>query len=231
MAQGGSASGYSQSVLNDDPCGYWRLGESMLPVASDSSGVGSHGTYIAGVTLEAPGAVVGDADTAASFDGAGQTKLEILADYEFIGTQEFSVELWVNPPALTTGYPTLIGQFDDLTTVKNGWWIHAKLDSTIFWREDGMGKDAAQGPPLATDAFTHLVATYDSSIMRLFLNARVIGEKASIREIGRHDRPLVIAGRYTNADPFAGTIDEVAIYCRALTPQEVLDHYLAATMP
>src|SRR5205085_1512905 len=47
---------------------YWRLGEASGTIATDSAGTLT-GTYEPAVALGAPGALSGDADTAAHFDG------------------------------------------------------------------------------------------------------------------------------------------------------------------
>lgn len=229
--QGGTAPAYFDVVMEDEPCGYWRLGEDTTPVAFDASSNGIDGTYL-GVTLGATGALAGDPDTAAVFDGMPGTKLEIEGDmFRFVGTQPFSVELWVKPPALAGGYPTVIGKFDDLGAVMNGWWIYAKGGDTVFLRDDGTTSTAAAGPPLALDVFTHLVATYDGTTMTLYLNGAITEQQASDLQIADHDRPLAVGGRFNDDAPFAATIDEVAIYCKALEPIDVLEHYRAAGVP
>ena len=230
-SQGGGAPTYFDVVMQDGPCGYWRLGEDMLPVAFDASVNGIDGTYL-GVMLGATGALAGDPDTAAVFDGVSGTKIEIENPmFRFTGTQAFTVELWVKPPELGGGFPTVIGQFEDLGTIMNGWWIYAKGDSTVFWREDGVTTTGAVGPPLTVGVFTHLVATYDGATMTLYLNAAIADQVASDLQIDAHPRPLVVGSRYNNDAPFAATIDEVAIYCKAFEPADVLAHYRAASMP
>ncbi|MCJ7692985.1 MAG: hypothetical protein MUO22_06170, partial [Sedimentisphaerales bacterium] len=52
-----------------NPLGYWRLGESSGTTATDRAG-SYNGTYSGGVTLGTTGALSGDSDTAASFDGS-----------------------------------------------------------------------------------------------------------------------------------------------------------------
>jgi hypothetical protein len=49
--------------------GYWRLGDSSGPTAVDETGQ-HNGTYRSGTTLDVSGAILGDANTAVSFDGS-----------------------------------------------------------------------------------------------------------------------------------------------------------------
>src|SRR5262249_25254455 len=64
---------YSNVIIADTPIGYLRLGESSTtPIAADSSGNPpnpSNGFYTRGVTSGVTGAITGEPDTAASFDG------------------------------------------------------------------------------------------------------------------------------------------------------------------
>src|SRR4051812_41004971 len=60
---------YPQTVLAGTPISYWRLGETSGTVAAAQGTSPSPGTYVGGVGLGAPGALTGDADRAAAFDG------------------------------------------------------------------------------------------------------------------------------------------------------------------
>ena len=60
---------WASAVLADNPVSYWRLDESSGTNAADSKGSNT-GTYTNGPTLNQPGALAGDADTAVSFDGS-----------------------------------------------------------------------------------------------------------------------------------------------------------------
>ncbi len=64
------STGYAATVLGQNPAGYWRFGESSGTIAADSSPSLDGGTYTGGVTLGQPGAIIGDSNTAATFDGS-----------------------------------------------------------------------------------------------------------------------------------------------------------------
>src|SRR3954453_3937288 len=64
-----AAGGYSQAVTGSPGLlGYWRLGERSGTTAADATGH-APGSLVGGVGLGAHGALSGDADTAARFDG------------------------------------------------------------------------------------------------------------------------------------------------------------------
>jgi hypothetical protein len=77
--------------------------------------------------------------------------------------------------------------------------------------------------------WTHVVATYDNRTMRLYVNGE---EKASLERGGAiiPSGAMVCIGNYgpgNTAAAFNGVLDEVRIYNRALTAEEVRQHSLA----
>lgn len=64
----GTAGQYQNLVMNLAPVSYWRMGETSGTTCIDQIGA-HHGIYQNGPTLNEPGALFGDADTAVHFDG------------------------------------------------------------------------------------------------------------------------------------------------------------------
>jgi hypothetical protein len=91
--------------------GYWRLGEAAGTAGTnsvvDETGAGFHGTPTGGVTFGVAGAVYGDSDRAADFDGVN--------DYLSFGNitrwnlATFSTRAWVKTSAPGAGYRTIFG--------------------------------------------------------------------------------------------------------------------------
>src|SRR4051794_17476370 len=77
---------------------YWRLGEAAGPVAADAKAAWP-GT-ISGVTLGTLGALTDDADTAATFAGAGS----VNAGNGPVLTGHITVEAWVSVDTIRSGY-------------------------------------------------------------------------------------------------------------------------------
>ncbi len=75
----------------------------------------------------------------------------------------------------------------------------------------------------------HLVGTYDGSYIRLYLDGQLVASKSVKGDITSYDTPVQI-GAYPNLPKtsnycFGGKIDEVKIYKRALSEEEITDLY------
>jgi len=64
---------YDRLVLGDGPIAYWRLGEPSGTNANDETANNRDGTYVNTPTLGVAGNLVGDSDTAVSFNGSDET--------------------------------------------------------------------------------------------------------------------------------------------------------------
>lgn len=217
-AAGSGGSAYAAAVLADHPVLYYRLGDANPPVAVDSSGNGHNGTYM-GVTLGVPGAIAGDPDTAASFDGSGTVQGPNL--FGFDPNKAFSVEAWVKREDSTNTDDGILGkvQFDQTTNTYLGWFLYSTPTSTTFRRVLNV-----TGPGVAQNAFTYVVATYDTVNATLYINGKQVATRVISDPVGAHSLPFTI-GAFDNWAGFVGVIDEVAIYDYALPASRVLVHY------
>src|ERR1041385_2175652 len=90
---------YRDAVMADSPIGYWRLGD-VNGIAKDE--VGMHdGGYSGTCTHSRPGAIAGDSNTAAGFDGSS-CEVAITTGFDFPGTTPYTVELWFSVTAMPT---------------------------------------------------------------------------------------------------------------------------------
>jgi uncharacterized repeat protein (TIGR02543 family) len=74
---------------------------------------------------------------------------------------------------------------------------------------------------LARNAWTHLAATYDGAILRLYVNGTPVGTRTTTQTMLSSTSPLRLGGNSVWGEYFQGRIDEVRIYNRALSQIEV----------
>jgi hypothetical protein len=73
----------------------------------------------------------------------------------------------------------------------------------------------------ANDIWTHLAATYDGAFQRLYVNGIQVASQARTGSMPATTNPLRIGGNNIWGEYFAGRIDEMRIYNRALTQPEI----------
>ena len=213
--------GGAATVLADAPVGFWRLGESSGEVAGDVSGGGHPGSYGGGVTLGAPGALDGDGDTAAVFDGATATVALSGVGVDTRAGAEVSVEFWMRWEGGDNEIPF-------------------GFDGYVVWVKDGaIGFNSGNGDLWGTSAaglegrWTHVVAVFRSRDVRgsrLFLDGE---ERVLSQVLGSPDDWAGVSGEarvsgWPNGPGyrFGGALDEVAVFNGALPPARVAAHRL-----
>ena len=76
-------------------------------------------------------------------------------------------------------------------------------------------------PALTANTWAHLAATYDGATMRLYVNGVQVASRAQAGAIATSTNPLQIGGDSIYGQYFAGMIDEVRVYNRALSVTEI----------
>ena len=222
---------YASVVVTDGPEAWWRLDD---PVGSTlmADAMGRHdGTYVgSGVTLGAPGVVAnGPSNTAASFDGS-----ESFGDVPYssaLNSSEFTIEAWV---LLTDSSVSRspISTFD--TTAHKGIFFKSNPDGSLesdvglndnyLWYYSPLGN-------ISNAKWTYLVSTFSTSDGQINYQdgEQVSGPYDDFVRNGKFD--FLIGGVGTNFQGIArwqGSIDEVAVYTYALTPDQIRNHYVQA---
>jgi hypothetical protein len=228
---------YREDVMADTPVGYWRLGEATGTTAADETASNDPGTYLNAITLGAPGAIVGDANTAPSFDGVddevsmGNPASGILN----FGTSSFTVEAWVKPTLkgsqLTTDQPLVAKQ--PSTTGKPAWELTFTTDSGFVGRvkakltdTSGVPMKAYSGVRIDDGKWHHVVATFDraNGITVYVDGVGTFTAGATPGDVSNNTALLI--GQEGRMYPFfKGQIDEVALYKGLLPSARVKSHY------
>ena len=228
--EAGVPPGYPGQVLADAPLAYWRFGERTGTTAADSKGHGADATYQGGITLGVAGAIAGDPDTAAAFDGvtgfvtAGKR-------FAFAGQTPFSIEAWVSVQSRST-YAGLVSRNDAAGgPPSEGYLLFVAPGAGPFGfqRLDGASVSTAvsAGSPSAS-GFTYVVATFDGLELVVYANGESQGSQTAAFSIAGAVADFVVGAEAGGSGNYlAGTLDEVAVYDHALPADRVRAHYLA----
>jgi hypothetical protein len=210
----------------------------------DYSGQGNHGT-IHGTTWIDEGAVGG----AYSFDGVNDY-IYVPDDPSLGGDGDFSelgIEFWINPSELRSGSRILVKKVPSQSagSYMVGFQSSGSPSNTLFfgiistadsqWHE--VFDDNLTNIPVGV--WSHVVCTYKSGEgLSIFINGelRVNSPLTGNISLGLespssvYGRPVFIGfdGSWNSYRWFAGSLDEVMIYPRALSSSQVLQRYIEA---
>jgi hydrogenase maturation factor HypE len=85
--------------------------------------------------------------------------------------------------------------------------------------------------PLAVDVWTHLAVTFDGSALALYVNGALASSKILVGSMAASTGSLRIGGNSIWGEWFAGLIDEVRVYNRALTAAQIQTDMNTAVTP
>lgn len=214
---------YADVVLADVPTLYYRLGDTSGTTTADSSGGGFAANVSSGVTRGVAGLIVGDANTAFTFNGtSGYLVRTATGD-----PTAFTVEAWVKTSGAGANQRTVVSRVDNLANI---WALDLNNNIPRFF----VGNTSAQfGTAAGTQTINdnkphHLVGTYSGGTVSLYVDGTLTATATLTGTLPTGDADFQV-GRQGSAGEryFAGTIDEVAYYGTALSVARVQAHYTA----
>jgi hypothetical protein len=200
--------------------------------ANDESGNGNNGT-VNGATLTTDR--FGNIGKAYSFDGVDD--FNVFGDIQSLNNSNaFSVSVFFNynnPPSLPNDWYTVVadGSYADI----DGWGILIKSDQILMRELDGFNGLILNYNFLINNWY-HLTATCESDSIKLFINGQFIGGNLNLQSnltLNTSNFFRVGNGTMNNVPPnshpyyFSGKIDDLGLWNRALTNQEITDLYNA----
>jgi hypothetical protein len=209
-----ASTAYSQDVLATAGLrSYWRLGEAGGTNAADAANR-YPGTYRGGYTVGQPGALFGDTNTAAGFDG---TTGEMTAG---------------GPPLSTSG--SLEGWFywqqgaillRDNTSASAGGWILAWDNAgTLYYRVAGKSFNTGRSASAYKNAWHHFVLTKSSGSVSLYIDGTRVHSGTGVANTATA-MPWHLMRNGTYSTYAGGRADEVAVYSGALPAATVARHF------
>jgi heparinase II/III-like protein/concanavalin A-like lectin/glucanase superfamily protein len=219
---------YSTLVRADGAGDEWRLDDTTA-TAADSLG-SAVGSYLGSHATVADGALLGEAGRAAAFDGSTSV-LSVPGAPDYAGTRPYALELWARPKSIDGSFRFLLAREQTTTAGRQGTGVWLSGSGLGFERwTDGVASTVHYAPGLALGVWSHVTATYDGRAMRLYVNGAQVGSRETSAPLSGEPGPTEIgAGAGGRGGFFAGEIDEVASYPRALIRSHVKAHYAAAT--
>ncbi|HEX2626054.1 MAG TPA: LamG domain-containing protein [Candidatus Limnocylindrales bacterium] len=143
-----------------------------------------------------------------------------------------TIEGWVLAIKAPAAYAGLAGTWDDATGPNRTylfWVVNGTLELVLS--TDGYDYPKVTAPKmLPIGQWTHVAATYNGSTMRLYVNGASVAQAPMTGDLATNQQPFAIgrtSGGGVGANYWAGLIDELAVYNRALTAKEIKGIYAA----
>lgn len=197
---------------------YWDFNENSGETAKDVTGNGHDGTLMGNPQWTKDGKYGG----AIEFDQIGD---EVNVPFHKDLNQEvFSICAWANVEPTSANHRAVVSSRDEPPT--SGYIIYALPGNTWeFWTGNGEPTwVTVQGPAVNLGDWDHLVGTYADGKQMFYVNGKLVGEKDSSPNFNSIQEFLIGAGaneRGTHEYLFNGIIDEVRLYDRVLTENEI----------
>jgi hypothetical protein len=210
--------------LLTDLVAYWKLEE------ASGTRVDSHSTYDLTNDHNTVAQGTGILGNCADFEATNSEGLNTGSDFTVLGGgSALSMSLWIKPESDQTGFRLVAGVND------------AGIETFQFWK-NGTGNQygfrlagTTQGniniaeSVIGTGSWKHVVCTWGSNTMTLYVNNSSQGTASTTGTLrSTNPAPFALGWRPDNNDGFFdGLIDEVGIWSRVLTSDEVSELYNA----
>lgn len=216
--------GYAQTPT-DGLVAYWSFDEEIGTTALDSSGNDNTGTLING-----PSWVTGRVGNALSFDGINDY-VEINDNNNLdLTVGEFTLSAWIYPESYGAALSSRIIDHGGGSPGEGGWSLLVSNESgeqrLRIYIKNGNSFSGTYSDinTIALNTWQHVAVTFQSGMVTMYINGQIKGQASGLPTPTDTNAPVRIGMRATDVfRTFTGVIDEVYIYNRALTPQEIMD--------
>lgn len=237
-----TTSAYRTAILADSPVAYWRFEEADGTVAKDEIANAHPGTYFGTTQHGAPG--ISANEKAVKLDGKSGC-IGVGEFFRFAGRVAFSVEGWVNISTYGKDGTRVVSTEGFPTGIRSGWSLSASYGDTGFpyfdaWNSEGadniwtMGAYSSTSKDRGTlplNEWVYLVGTYTDTSEEIWVNG-VLRDKQNQTGNPLPNEGTMSLGCASNGSgniylPLTGSLDEVAIYDKALSKAQIEAHFAA----
>jgi hypothetical protein len=227
LTLGGLSGPYPAQVLADNPVGYWRLDDASGASVADASGHGLSGSINDGVTRQ-PGGALTDGDASMTFDG-NTGRVRVAPDAQLSIASGLTMEAWIKTSDAGRSQ-RIVGKGGAFTQWDMFLTDTGQLLSWLLFNTDAVYEYGyMMGTATLNDGlWHHVVVTWDGATVSQYVDAALDGTTPFAGPLNIDPSAPLFIG----IDPFGyqmrGSLDEVAVYDHALTPEQVSAHYALA---
>jgi hypothetical protein len=201
------------------------MDETTGSTMADASGNANNGRYVGIYTLGQPGALAGGA---VAFDG--QSGAASVMNSPSLQVNTVTIELWLKKRTDTEYGVYVAKNVEPGGGAGSGWFelLNSHHNGRLEFRVTSDGAPVlVSKSALALNTWYYVVATYDGTVAKLYVNGKPDGELKVTAVPKQTSDPLFI-GRRTDGWFNDATLAEVAIYSVALSADRIAAHWQAA---
>jgi len=203
--------------------GHWTFDDGSGTIALDSSGNGNDGTLMGSPEWKTTGDDFRVGTGALDFAYADNDYVNCGNDSIFNIADEITVSVWINVHEFNQRFQVVISK-------ESASWMLSRNSTTdnLRWYCIGITGDDGTGyvtgtVPVNDGEWHHIVGVYDGSTISLYTDGVLDASQPASGTINTNDHPVWISGRATRTDRWwNGLIDDVRVYNRGLSAEEVL---------
>jgi len=141
-------------------------------------------------------------------------------------TGQLTVAAWIKWAGLNAKYQGVVAKRDSWTATDTCWHVELNIDTgnVAFGRYDSYPSFGTNIPPVGE--WQHVAVTFDGTTSAMYIDGVSVGTSAAF-SFGPKTDAHVVFGAVEGAgwNPFNGAIDEVRIYSRALSAEDIAELY------
>lgn len=221
------SSKFAATVQAMSPSHWWRLGDAGLTAANQVA-MAQAGTYTNGTARNQPGAIIGDTNKSASFDGLDD--YVDLQKMDLPAAGNFTMAAWVKVTSPVGSGGRFLCKATGTSSNSQYWSLGTTVSSgraqPMVHLKTNQDKELVAGAAdaIALDQWTLIAASFDHAYLRLYKDGVQLKRTKQKQDLAVNNTVKSWIGNNpptaTNA-PFHGQIDEVMIFPRALSVQEI----------
>ncbi|HER35406.1 MAG TPA: hypothetical protein ENO19_08080, partial [Halothiobacillaceae bacterium] len=207
------------SIADPDLVGWWRCNAGLGNTLADSSGLGNNGNFV-----NHPQWVAGYDGSGLHFDGSS-SYVDCGNPAAFDLNEQVTLALWIKTEDAANGqHNPYVGKGDTSYAIKH----HTSNSIEFFIYDDTWYTARAPVDSSFNGVWHHVAGTYDGASLKVYLDGALQATTAHVGTIASSTYTVNIARNSQMTDRFyAGAVDDVRIYSRALTSREI--NFLAAS--
>ncbi|MBP2331193.1 glucose/arabinose dehydrogenase [Kibdelosporangium banguiense] len=160
----------------------------------------------------------GHAGGALSFNGVDN--LVTIADAADLRlSNAMTLEAWIRPTANNDWRTAILKERPD--NMSYGLYAAGPGFASSYFTSTGGDRSVTGPAPLPLNTWSHLAVTFNNTTMRLYVNGEEVASAPAAGPITSSTNPLRLGGNLIWNEYFAGQLDDVRIYNRALSAAEV----------